>query len=156
MDRHPTSVTGAVKKINCSRYRTSDSEPHDHPTDGACDRACFTPPRGRNITKSLAHSPRVEPETLRSYVALADDGQHPFGNLATASEPVTSTAPLSALGFAPQPCDWFALSRMNDATGPSFISGSALPLALEVVTKIGRERSSFRWVARSSSPHASD
>jgi hypothetical protein len=35
-----------------------------------------------------------------------DDSQHPFGDQATA---VCKTV---ALGFASQPCDWFAFSRM--------------------------------------------
>jgi len=45
--------------------------------------------------------------------AAASNSQHPFGN--PASERPTARerdARSSALGFAPQPYDWFALSRM--------------------------------------------
>ncbi len=36
----------------------------------------------------------------------ASDSQHPFGGQATSQLRL-------ALGFAPQPCDWFAFSRMK-------------------------------------------
>jgi len=35
-----------------------------------------------------------------------DDSQHPFGN------PATTICKITALGFASQPFDWFAFSRM--------------------------------------------
>ena len=35
-----------------------------------------------------------------------DDSQHPFGN------PATTICKIAALGFASQPFDWFAFSRM--------------------------------------------
>jgi hypothetical protein len=35
-----------------------------------------------------------------------DDSQHPFGN------PATTTCKVAVLGFASQPFDWFAFSRM--------------------------------------------
>src|SRR5262245_14237207 len=49
-----------------------------------------------------------------------DDSQHPFGNPATATdcEFQRNRRTRAALGFASQPYDWFAFSRMMTLAGP--------------------------------------
>ena len=41
-----------------------------------------------------------------------DDSQHPFGN------PAATACKATVLGFASQPFDWFAFSRMMTLAGP--------------------------------------
>jgi len=47
---------------------------------------------------------------------VTNDSQHPFGDQAT-----SQLRP--ALGFASQPCDWFAFIEDDDAAGP-FLHGA--------------------------------
>jgi hypothetical protein len=65
----------------------------------------------QNIQVSRAdHTPKCD----------RDDSQHPFGNPATATdcEFQRNRRIRAALGFASQPCDWFAFSRMMTLAGP--------------------------------------
>jgi hypothetical protein len=76
-------------------------------------------PEVEPIQPSLAQSTSRWPEIFRKLIAVAtlarnsDDRQHPFGNPATGPQNRGNHATGDlALGFAPQPCDWFAFSRM--------------------------------------------
>jgi hypothetical protein len=66
------------------------------------------------------------------FVIVANNSQHPFGNQAAVHQRRRVSPKLAfdslretalrgpALGFAPQPCDWFAFFEDDDAAGPCF------------------------------------
>ena len=82
----------------------------------------------------------------------ADGSQHPFGNQATI--PCHAEAPPSmALGFAPQPCDWFAFSRMMTLQAlehepPSPDVGQALPDERQVLSGKAQPTAQRRGIVR--------
>ena len=89
-----------------------DGNPSDHHT--MVEQMGLRFAAGEDLTKtwSLRNQTSRWLRTSKSVVPTVhlssdqDDSQHPFGN------PATTTCKVTVLGFASQPFDWFAFSRM--------------------------------------------